>query len=125
MLGLHELRGVDPWAVVVHFSTVSLCFCVASLFLFERSLPVENVLAGRPLLLMLGLGTTATAGQVFLTKAFAAGPPAKVSVVGLTQVVFAILLDWLLWERTFSRETLIGTVLVVTPTAWLMLYRKW
>ena len=41
---------------------------------------------------MLGVGVTATFGQMCLTRAFTAGDPAKVSVICLTQVVFAFAL---------------------------------
>jgi drug/metabolite transporter (DMT)-like permease len=120
LIGLHRLRQIDVRAIVVHFSSVSLLFCVAALFLFERATPAENVLDGRVLLMLLAVGVTATAGQLLMTKAFASGPPAKVAVVGLTQIVFAMALDVVLFDRTFGAATLLGTALVVTPTAWLM-----
>ena len=41
-----------------------------------------------------------TLGQIFLTKAYAAGAAARVAVLGLTQVVFAIGFDVVLWHRT-------------------------
>jgi drug/metabolite transporter (DMT)-like permease len=123
MIGLHRLRHLDVRAVVVHFSTVSLLFCVASLFLFERGVTPREGVAGWPLLMLFAVGTTATVGQLFLTKAFASGPPDRVSVVGLTQVVFAMALDMVLWQRSFDRLAILGTVLVVAPTAWLMTHR--
>jgi drug/metabolite transporter (DMT)-like permease len=121
MLGLHRLRGLNPWAIVVHFSAVALVFCVASVFLFERRIPLDRLLAPRPLLLLLTLGVSATAGQLFLTRAFAAGPPTRVSVVGLTQIVFALPLDLLLLGKSFPLTSLLGIALIVAPTACLML----
>ena len=67
-----------------------------------------------------GLGLAATVGQWFLTKAFAFGSPAKVSVVGLVQVVMGMALDVFLFDRTFSPPTLLGIALILAPTAWLM-----
>ena len=64
------------------------------------------------LALLMGVGVCATIGQVFLTKAFAAGPPAKVSVVALTQVAFGMGLDLLDESYTFSLLRPIGVVLV-------------
>ncbi len=52
--------------------------------------------------------------------AFAAGPPAKVSVVSLTQVGFALVYDVAIWKHTFSHWSLVGMVLVVTPTGLLL-----
>jgi drug/metabolite transporter (DMT)-like permease len=123
MLGLHRLHGLDVRAIVVHFTSVSLLFCVASLFLFDRPVGTAEALDGKVLLMLLGVGVFATVGQLLLTHAFAAGLPTKVSVVGLTQVVFALALDLLVWERSFNPATLLGMGLVVAPTAWVMVYR--
>ncbi len=121
MLGLHRLQGLSTLAIVVHFSGVAFAFCVALVFLGPGGMP-DWAAAAAPgtLLRLLGVGATATVGQLFLTKAFAAGPPAKVSVVGLTQIVFAIGLDVLSRDRSFSPATLLGIGLVMAPTAWVM-----
>ena len=57
---------------------------------------------------------------MFLTLAFAAGAPAKVSVVGLTQIVFALAFDVCLFGHPVNAITLLGTALVIAPTAWLL-----
>jgi drug/metabolite transporter (DMT)-like permease len=124
LLGLHRLQHIDVRAIVVHFSAVSLLFCLAALFAFDHGSPVAVDLAGGPVLMLLGVGVTATVGQLFLTKAFAAGPPAKVSVIGLTQVVFAMAIDAVLWQRSFNPATLLGMALVLAPAARLMLRQK-
>ena len=65
--------------------------------------------------MLLGVGVSATIGQLFLTKAFAAGPPARVSVVMLSQVGFTMLLEMAIWHRSFSGQTLVGIFLVIAP----------
>lgn len=120
MMGLHRLQGIDPRAVVAHFSGVALVFAVASWFCFEHESASQTPLDVWVILLLLGVGATATVGQLFLTRAFAAGPPARIAVVGLTQVVFALGLDWILWDYAMTLPKLVGTVLVLAPTAWLM-----
>ncbi|MGH7223201.1 MAG: EamA family transporter, partial [Gemmataceae bacterium] len=120
MLGLHRLRHMPPWVIVAHFSGVALLFSLASLFLGSHTATPPTSPGTSTLLLLLTVGMTATVGQLFLTKAFAAGPPTKISVVNLTQVVFAMLLDVLLWDRRFNALTLAGMALVMSPTAWLM-----
>jgi drug/metabolite transporter (DMT)-like permease len=120
MIGLHRLNGIDVRAIVAHFSGVALCFCLGAFFLFEKRMPPLQNLTAWNALLVLGVGVAATVGQLFLTKAFSSGPPARVAVVGLTQIVFAMLFDMLLFERHFSRTTLLGMALVVAPTGWLM-----
>jgi drug/metabolite transporter (DMT)-like permease len=119
LIGLPHVRQIDPRAIVAHFSAVALFVCVGALFFFpaRRGLPLEAA----TLLPLLGVGASATIGQLFLTKAFAAGPPARVSVVGLSQVGFTMLGEIALWHRSFSGSTLLGMALVLAPTAWMLL----
>jgi drug/metabolite transporter (DMT)-like permease len=120
MLGLNRLRDIDPRAVVVHFSAVATVFCAAAFLLTPRSAPLANVLEIGVILTLLGIGVTATIGQVFLTLAFGRGAAAKVSVVGLTQIVFVLALCVLAFDRAVNATTLVGTALVIAPTAWLL-----
>ena len=71
--------------------------------------------------LLLGVGVCGTFGQVLLTKAFASGPPARISVLSLTQVVFGLGYDLILQTRQPTTATLLGIVMVLTPTAWITL----
>jgi drug/metabolite transporter (DMT)-like permease len=119
LIGLHKIRELDPRAIVAHFSGVALVGCVAALFVFPRKMPL--VLDPTTVTLLLGVGLFATIGQLFLTKAFAAGPPARVSVVGLSQVGFTMLLEIVLFQRRFTGLTLLGMALVLAPTAWTLL----
>jgi drug/metabolite transporter (DMT)-like permease len=123
MMGLHRLHGLDPRAIVGHFSAVAIVFCLGSLFVFAREPELPGVWNPQSLAMLLGVGATATVGQIFLTKAFAAGPPAKVAVVGLSQVVFAMAMEVALLNQTYPATSLAGIALVIAPTAWLMVYR--
>lgn len=125
MLGLHRLNDIDARAIVVHFSGVASLFCLATLVLFEPDKIAAHDLSGRPLFMLLGVGLTATVGQIFLTKAFVAGIPSKVSVVGLTQIVFAMAFDVLLFDRSFNAASLLGIFLVFAPTGWLLAFEKY
>ena len=120
MLGLHRLQQVDPRAIVAHFSGVALVVCLGSLAFLPNTALASSHIDETSLLMMLGVGICATTGQIFLTKAFAAGPPAKVSVVALTQVGFAMVFDVVIWGHKFSGITLAGMALVMAPTAWLL-----
>lgn len=130
MLGLHKLRYIDARAVVAHFSGVA-SLVAGSWYLLRgpgevlRGGPVASMGGGLDpavvtLLMLLGVGLTGTIGQIFLTKAYAAGAPARVSVLGLSQVVFGFGFDLLEGSRTLSPQTLLGAALVVAPTAWLL-----
>ncbi|GIW95849.1 MAG: membrane protein [Pirellulaceae bacterium] len=119
LISLHRLRTLDHRAVVVHFSGTAFLFCLAAAWL----LPCEPVRPDVPLqswLMLLAVGATATVGQLFLTKAFAYGDPGRVSVVGLSQICFAMLLESFWNGQHYTMRTLAGMALVMLPTAWVM-----
>ena len=122
MMGLNRLQDLDPRAIVVHFSATALIFAIASLFLFPWTPPTETFEL-KHLFELLGVGVTATFGQFFLTKAFTAGDPAKMSVASLSQFVYIPVLDALVLEHPFVVSKLWGIPLILGPTVWLMLHR--
>jgi drug/metabolite transporter (DMT)-like permease len=127
MLGLHRLRELDIWAIVVHFSAVALCFCLVVVFVHVMAYPGAaqiSGLDGRVWWLLLGIGVSATVGQLCLTKAFVAGTPGKVSVVALAQVPFALTLERIIWDRSIDAVTVLGILLVLAPTAWVMISNR-
>jgi drug/metabolite transporter (DMT)-like permease len=124
MIGLHRLKSMHTWAIVVHFSLVSLLFSGGAFLIFERSHAGATEWSLPTLAMLLCVGLSATVGQFFLTKAFTSGPPARVSVAGLTQVGFGMAFDALLWGKSFGLLTILGTVLVVAPTGWLLWRRQ-
>jgi drug/metabolite transporter (DMT)-like permease len=95
-------------------------FCASSYFVFPTSHDPAQVADPLVLLKLLGMAATATVGQIFLTLAFATGAPSKVSVVGLTQIVMGLALDVWLWDHPVNAAALVGTALVIAPTAWLL-----
>ncbi|HEX5706804.1 MAG TPA: DMT family transporter [Pyrinomonadaceae bacterium] len=121
MIGLNRLGGLDVRAVVTHFSGVSAAFALASLLVAGRAVDYSALGDARTLLLLAGVGLTGTLGQFALTRAYATGNPSRVSVVGLSQVVFALAFDLVLWRRRFDLPTLAGILLVTVPSAWLIL----
>jgi len=121
MLGLHRLGQVDARAVVAHFSGLASLVLSVGLF-FHPGLVGRSTPDGSVVLMLLGVGLTGTIGQVLLTKAFASGPPARISVLSLTQVVFAMGYDVAIEGRVLTPSTILGFVLVLTPTAWLTLH---
>lgn len=119
MLGLHRLKGVDARAVVAHFSGLASVTTALWLVLARPVAEVAASIDGPSALLLLGVGLTGTAGQLLLTKAYASGPPAKIAVLSLTQVVFGLGFDVFLHDRRLTWPTLAGFVMVLGPTAWI------
>jgi drug/metabolite transporter (DMT)-like permease len=123
LLGLHRLKGVDTRAVVAHFSGVSLAFSGAAMLAWpglSHAHPASATAIG----VLLLVGVAATSGQLFLTKAFASGPPAQISVIGLSQVGFSMLMEIVFLGRQFNERTLLGLALIVAPTAWVLVRRR-
>lgn len=125
MIGLHRVRGLDTRAIVWHFSGVSLIFAGCAMWLLDGRFP-NQALPVTPVswLCLLGVGMSATIGQFCLTKAFTLGIPSRVSVVGLTQVGFALVFEVLFESRKYSALSLAGMLLVLAPTAWLLVRRR-
>ena len=122
MIGLNRLRGVDARAVVTHFSGVATVFTILFILLAGRRVDFQPLRDTTTVAFLVGVGLAGTLGQLTMTKAFALGTPSRVSVVGLTQIVFALLFDLLLWRRAFDAAVMLGIALVVAPSAWLMLH---
>ena len=120
MLGLHRLRGIDPRAIVVHFSFVAALFALAACFLADSPKGWSALKDGWRLAELAAIGLTATIGQFFLTMAFTHGEPAKISVVGLTQILFTMVIQALVLRKWPPLHSLLGAPLVIGPTAWLM-----
>lgn len=119
MLGLHRMKGLHPWAVVVHYSGVATLVVLASWF-FGPPPMLSGIGEVRTLMLLMAVGIAATLGQLCVTRAFTSGIPARVSVVGLMQIVFALGLDLLFAGPIIQTSTLAGIALVLAPTAWMM-----
>jgi drug/metabolite transporter (DMT)-like permease len=119
MLGLHRLKGLHPWAIVAHYSGVATVFVLAACFVGAP--PDFSPLAEpRTLLLLAAVGVSATLGQVCVTQAFTYGQPARVSVIALSQVVFALGLDVAVAGVDLVPITLAGIALVLAPSAWMI-----
>ena len=72
---------------------------------------------------LLAVGVSASIGQYFLTKAFTAGDPSRVSVVSLSQFVMILILDVVVLEHPLNWHKLWGIPLILGPTVWLMMQR--
>ena len=122
MIGLNRLKGVDPRAVVVHFAVVSTVICLLFFLITGAEISYGNLNDKALISMLIGVGIMGTIGQLGQTRAFALGHPSKVAVVGLTQIVFACFFDLVLWKHRFDTWTVCGILLVLTPTAWLLIH---
>jgi drug/metabolite transporter (DMT)-like permease len=122
MIGLNRLSHVDTRAVVTHFAIVSTFVALAFFILTGADVSYGQVGDKALMAMLVGVGLTGTLGQLGMTRAFALGHPSKVAVVGLTQIVFACFFDLIIWKHHFDALTICGLLLVMAPTAWLLLH---
>ena len=123
MMGLNRLGQIDPRAVVTHFSGVAALIMIPLIFLGH---PVDWQAMADPITgsLLLGVGITGTIGQIFLTKAYAAGSAPRVAVIGMSQVAMGLMFDILYRQKLPLRGSLVGMLLVVGPVMWVILQGK-
>jgi len=121
MLGLNRLKHIDPRAIVVHFSGVASIATV--LFLLLSNLKDNAMQLGDksviPMLMM--VGAAGVAGQISMTRAFARGHASRISVIALSQILFGLGFDVLFWNHSVNLISLLGMVLVIAPSSWLIL----
>lgn len=123
MLGLNRMRHVDPRAIVTHFSGVSSVTTLIFLWLINGLGPAERATGLLTLVLLAFTGVSGVFGQWGMTMAFARGHSARVAVVALTQILFALVFDLVIWHRAINVVTIFGMLLVIAPTGWLLLNR--
>ncbi|GKS69418.1 threonine/homoserine efflux transporter RhtA [Nitrosomonas sp. PY1] len=94
--------GESEWHVVFYFTLISTLGTGAWLLLTTFSM-----ITWHGLLVILGIGITATLAQIAMTRAFHKGVTLVVTSLGYSTVLFASLWDLFLWDQA------------VTPIAWL------
>jgi len=121
MLGLNRLKHIDPRAIVVHFSGIASI--ATSLFLLLTNRKDYSAQLGNKstLALLIMVGAAGVAGQIGMTRAFAKGHASQVSVIALSQILFGLGFDVLFWNHSVNLISLLGMVLVIAPTSWIIL----
>ena len=120
LINLHRVKHIDTRAIVAHFSGVATA-CSLVVWLLVPVSPSTRPIDYVSVMRLIGVGLAATVGQLCLTKAFSTGSPARVSVVGLSQVVVAALVKWFMEQRVPTTGSIVGMTLVVASTIWVIL----
>jgi drug/metabolite transporter (DMT)-like permease len=106
-VGVRRLTRSEPSSrIVFYFGVISTAVSALPLATGWRT-PAPSMW-----LTLIVLGALATAGQLFLTEAYAYAPAARVGPFIYTSVVFAGLFDWWLFGKPPDRYTLVGAVLI-------------
>lgn len=108
-VGVRRLTSTEPTSRIVFY------FAAFATVASSAPLPWAWVTPAPSLWpVLLGTGVLATLGQLLMTKSYAYASAARVGPFMYTTVVFAGLLDYLVWGAAPDRSTLAGAALVVT-----------
>lgn len=100
--------GEPPWRIVFYFTLVSLaCSGLWVMATDFKALSLDD------LPLLLGLGASATAAQLSMTRAYGKGDPLTVGSLAYSTVIFASLFDVVLWQEQLSLVNWIAIALIV------------
>lgn len=110
MLNVRELgrMGEPEWRTVFYFSLIATLVSGA-IMLFDTIHPVSF----HSLLILLGMGSSATLAQLALTRAYTTGKTLVASSLSYSAVVFATLFGILLWDEILSVSSWLGMALII------------
>ncbi len=123
MLCLRKLRDIDLRLIVTHFSGTATIVSLLALLFLREEFDVSIVGNTTVIIMLLGVGIFGTIGQFAMTKAFSIGEAPSVASAGFVKVVFSSGYDLLLWNHVFELPTLLGMVLILISTGWLVKVR--
>lgn len=121
MVSLRRLHDETPEAIVVHFSIVASGFTLLAVMvrlLRERAIRLPHTVIEWGM--MLGVGMSATLGQLAMTRAYALDRAARVGAAGWAQIIFALLLDGTLRAQWPERSASIGIAMLLVAGALLL-----
>lgn len=102
------LLGESEWRVVFYFTLIST-FVTGIWLLFTNMNPITE----QGLLLLLGMGITATLAQLAMTRAYHTGVTLVVTALGYSTVLFSSLLGVWYWNEALSPLAWAGILLIV------------
>jgi len=106
-VGVRSLAGTEPTTrIVFYFSVISTV--VSALPLFGAWRPPAPALWP----VLVAMGTTATLGQLLLTRAYASAPAAQVGPFIYAAVPFAAILEGALLHQWLDAMSMVGAVLI-------------
>lgn len=114
-LGMH---GVPGPVIVMFFSTFSTLISVP--FMLASFEPME----WWQLAALFGAGIAATGGQFSITAAYTHAPAKEISVYDYTQVIFAAIWGFFLWDQVPDVYSILGYIVIISAAVIRFLYNK-
>jgi len=122
MFGLHKLSHLHPLAIALHFAGIATVGMLgyATMTSFRDPIDWSQAANSTSMVLLVAVGGLATLGQVLMTSAFQHGPPDRLAVIALSQSVFTLIFDILIWNHPVTYGLLTGMAMILGPGAWLV-----
>lgn len=124
MICLRKLKDLDPRVIVIHFSGTATIITLITLFSLRGEVDLSVINNSNIIFMLLGVGIFGTIGQLAMTKAFSVGEAPSVASASFIKVGFSAGYDLLIWNYIFSPTTIIGMILILVSTGWLIGKKK-
>ncbi|HMP88631.1 MAG TPA: DMT family transporter [Kiritimatiellia bacterium] len=107
LVNIRKLTRTEPaMRVVFYFALIgSLITLPAMLIVWQNPTSIQWVL-------LVGVGLFATVGQWLLTRGYASGPVGQVGIFHYSAVVFAGMIDWIIWSDAPDVWSMAGVLLI-------------
>ncbi len=112
------IKGENSKRIVFWFSAFSCVFCLPFLILTYKQMSLLQ------LLYLILAGTFACMGQLGITKAYLCAPAREISVYDYTQVLFAAVLGFIVFNDVPDAASTIGYVLICGAGIVMFFYNK-
>ncbi|CBL45045.1 Conserved hypothetical protein [gamma proteobacterium HdN1] len=110
VVAIRKMSLTEPGhRIVFYFGLIATGISAIPFFLFTPTYP-----SGDTLYYLIGIGITATLGQLFITEAYKIANPGQIGLYTYSCVIYAAAIGWLFWDETLLLSTLIGTALIIT-----------
>ena len=111
-------NGVKGPVIVLFFSAFS-CIVAIPFFIVQYT-PMTLT----QLLILLGVGGAAACGQISITAAYTHAPAKEISVFDYTQVIFAAIWGFILFDQLPDAVSLIGYIIIIAAAVVRFLYNR-
>ena len=115
---LSNKRGVASSAIVFYFAMFAWIVYIPYMFMNFTPLNTHEIL------LMLGIGISATVGQFGITYAYSFAPGRSISVFEYSQVLFAALFAFIAFGEVPDLLSWLGYAIVISSGIWLIFKNK-
>ena len=96
-----------PLRIVTYFAIAGTTISsIPMIWNWQTPTPIQYIM-------LIGVGLTTTAGQLFLTRGYQNAPASIVGIFTYTSVPFGTFLGWLVWNELLDLNSFFGAVLII------------